>query len=670
MTGEDSQRGKKSFIEMRQELAADHFDGVDELSHEELEDFYEVRDVTDSRIKELANEVPFPLFSSNELDEAVCWETLMDIDFSDGGSFITDPDLESKFLPAVLDFFGSLVRFEYKKRTDHVKDSPIYDSMPEMLIDFAEKSRVDSGFRLLARTVRHSFDSRLSPMSDCSAKLIIDGNGEVGIHIKSKIPASMKKDVYDSEIAATSSSLLGCKCTCHCGSQGDERVVCVHTNVRLYRLSMMLHESLAENILCELTARLVDSVNGESTNVDDEQWLWEMRNWSEDERSSIKTNVALLMEAAGEFVSTEDLEAKSVPELLEAFAVGTQKRKEWIQSTKVPPKPSQLGPVAEMNFMSTATLGKLQMRKGVKTKNESIPPQSALTETDALDDATIDDFNGEQPECETLNSDSSPPAYRKMWSLMQAADIPLDDCPFVGIKLLCLRAERQDKDYNLLQKKVMDDASKLEWRILIEQSKKRSLNSTAAQRQNLMAHKIKSKDSPSTPNTKKRKRTSKSRVVTPPPDAEFDRTRLRRNNMKLPTATIPKTAKKRPRCIKCHMPGCLVNNKREEFANARFHKVPCYPAELKSKIPKKSCIANRQARLFHRRELLRRMLIDPNSRCSYVVCEMHQFEQKSYCILITADVVGLHNCCQQWRNLRAHTAQHVPNLVRRMVFAP
>jgi hypothetical protein len=208
--GEDRRGVGKSILEMRQELAEKHnFDSVDELSFEELEDFYEVKDVVYSRVNEMADVVPFPLYSSNQLDDAVCWDTLLDIDFSDGGSFITDPDLEQKYLPAVLDFFGSLVRFQSKKRTDHVKDSPIYDSMPEMLINFAENSRIDSGFRLLARTVRHSFDSRLSPMSECSAKLIIDGNGEVGIHIKSKIPASMKKNIYDSEIAATSNSLLG-----------------------------------------------------------------------------------------------------------------------------------------------------------------------------------------------------------------------------------------------------------------------------------------------------------------------------------------------------------------------------------------------------------------------------------------------------------------------------
>jgi hypothetical protein len=45
--------------------------------------------------------------------------------------------------------------------------------------------------------------------------------------------------------------------------------------------------------------------------------------------------------------------------------------------------------------------------------------------------------------------------------------------------------------------------------------------------------------------------------------------------------------------------------------------------------------------LFHRREMLRRMLIDPNSESTYVVCERHEFEQKSYGIPIKSG-------CKSW----------------------
>ena len=77
-----------------------------------------------------------------------------------------------------------------------------------MFIDFANKSRVDTGYRLLGRCVRHAFDSRVSPMDQCKAQLFLDEDGDIGIQLASQIPASMKSNVYNTEIAATSSKIL------------------------------------------------------------------------------------------------------------------------------------------------------------------------------------------------------------------------------------------------------------------------------------------------------------------------------------------------------------------------------------------------------------------------------------------------------------------------------
>ena len=162
---------------------------------------------------------------------------------------------------------GSLVRFVSAKRTDHVKDSPIYDAIPEMLIMFAEKCRMDSVFRLLARTVQHSFDSRIPSMKECLTKLIVDEAGEIGVHIQSKIPAPMRKKTYDTDFVATTTNLMCCKCSCQCGSKGNECIACVHALVRLHMVSLLLHEHLAENILCKLAARLVDSIDSDGSIV-------------------------------------------------------------------------------------------------------------------------------------------------------------------------------------------------------------------------------------------------------------------------------------------------------------------------------------------------------------------------------------------------------------------
>ena len=175
---------------------------------EEVEDFYAVREVTNARVNKNLENVPFPIHPTSDMIGEVHWTVLIEIDIADGGAFISDPDLEPKHLPGILDMFALLVCFETKIRTDHQQDPAVYDSMPEMLIDFAAKSRVDSGYRFLARTVRHAFDSRISTMDSCKAHLIIDNDGNVGLQIKSKIPASMKQHIYESEIHQNNCSVV------------------------------------------------------------------------------------------------------------------------------------------------------------------------------------------------------------------------------------------------------------------------------------------------------------------------------------------------------------------------------------------------------------------------------------------------------------------------------
>ena len=104
-------------------------------------------------------------------------------------------------------------------------------------------------------------------MKECLTKLIVDEAGEIGVHIQSKIPASMRKKTYDTDVVATTTNLMCCKCSCQCGSKGNECIACVHALVRLHMVSLLLHEHLAENILCKLAARLVDSIDSDGSIV-------------------------------------------------------------------------------------------------------------------------------------------------------------------------------------------------------------------------------------------------------------------------------------------------------------------------------------------------------------------------------------------------------------------
>ncbi len=83
------------------------------------------------------------------------------------------------------------------------------NTMPAMIVCFAANSCLGCGYRLLARCARHTFDSKMPPINKETSKLIMH-NGEIGIHLTSNVPASMKSDMYHSEIVATPATQILC----------------------------------------------------------------------------------------------------------------------------------------------------------------------------------------------------------------------------------------------------------------------------------------------------------------------------------------------------------------------------------------------------------------------------------------------------------------------------
>jgi hypothetical protein len=100
--------------------------------------------------------------------------------FSDGGRFISDPELVSnEMIPSVLSLFSSILEHNEKKMV-HQSDSDIgeYTHLPTMLLNFAYHSRVDSGYRLLNRCARHSCDPKTPSFIDASAGFFKKENGK------------------------------------------------------------------------------------------------------------------------------------------------------------------------------------------------------------------------------------------------------------------------------------------------------------------------------------------------------------------------------------------------------------------------------------------------------------------------------------------------------------
>jgi hypothetical protein len=98
----------------------------------------------------------------------------------------------------------------------------LYQVVPSALIEMAQNSRVGNGYMLSKRMVRHAVDSRCKSVGS----LIVDKEtGDVGVRLDANVPASMRKNIYDTEVMATAKNILCCKCNCQCGSQDEQRIV-------------------------------------------------------------------------------------------------------------------------------------------------------------------------------------------------------------------------------------------------------------------------------------------------------------------------------------------------------------------------------------------------------------------------------------------------------------
>eukprot|EP00957_Ditylum_brightwellii_P158287 12048453-Ditylum_brightwellii.AAC.1 len=74
-----------------------------------------------------------------------------------------------------------------------------------------------------------------------------DDDGNIGIVLSNKAPASMKNDLYEDKVACTENKLLACKCDCTSGGEKNERVTCAHCLPVNTQLSMLLMDGLAEH---------------------------------------------------------------------------------------------------------------------------------------------------------------------------------------------------------------------------------------------------------------------------------------------------------------------------------------------------------------------------------------------------------------------------------------
>ena len=99
-------------------------------------------------------------------------------------------------------------------------DSPIYNVIPRIFTDIANKSRCDSGFRLLMRCARHTMDSKSITKRLQGIQVIKTEDGTLAFNMTCEVPASMKESTYVCRACISEDGkLLCCQCDCKVGSK-------------------------------------------------------------------------------------------------------------------------------------------------------------------------------------------------------------------------------------------------------------------------------------------------------------------------------------------------------------------------------------------------------------------------------------------------------------------
>ena len=147
-----------------------------------------------------------------------------------------------------------------------------YRVVPKIIRNFAERSRVHSGYRLCKRAIRHAMDHNAVDICSCNGH-VIKYKEQIGLELKDKIKASMKTTIYNVRLALTKDTLIACECDCKAGLFGKESIVCVHMLPVLYQFSQFIFRGMNEHMLVEISNYLKNQVQTMSAAIVKKNYL-------------------------------------------------------------------------------------------------------------------------------------------------------------------------------------------------------------------------------------------------------------------------------------------------------------------------------------------------------------------------------------------------------------
>jgi hypothetical protein len=296
----------------------------------------------------------------NELHE------LLSFDIKNGGSFLRNPILSNNNKIDILHIMAGMVELYTKNEIQQLdfKDTKLYAVIPKMYVEFAQRSRIHSGYRLLKRAARHAMDPATPGILDASGKVVYYKN-KVCLQFMQEIRASMKKDKYKVEVTFNNSGIVCCNCTCKAGGYDNDKIICVHILPVLLQYTILLFDGLAEHILYELS---------------NEWYTLDDVTISQERLQLLYLSLQKLLSAATRSVQEQNIQLtkQDIIDIFEQFKVGTQSFKPG----PGPGNPTTLGPIYNIgkhtpiskikNIYSNRTRSSMQSDEDSKIIEETV----------------------------------------------------------------------------------------------------------------------------------------------------------------------------------------------------------------------------------------------------------------------------------------------------------
>jgi hypothetical protein len=196
----------------------------------DMYDAYKTREMYNQLV---TSKVPVPCENTDYFQVLLQNNKVTSFDFANGGDFIVDSRLSFNQVAKLIKIIAGLVTIvkpneeEPKQYTDRA-----YRLVPRMIVDFAEQARINTGFRLVHRCMRHGIDPQTYSIlfSKCH---IVTYNNEPCILVHHRMEASMRQISYKVMVCFNKEDIVACSCECKVVDGRNTNTLCTHSSCTL-----------------------------------------------------------------------------------------------------------------------------------------------------------------------------------------------------------------------------------------------------------------------------------------------------------------------------------------------------------------------------------------------------------------------------------------------------